>query len=117
MEKLQGKLATRRNIRGYLNNCGYKKYLEIAGEVKIGVNQSRVAAESMWDGLRGIITNARELSDEEVLNQYCNLWQVEEAFRVTKHDLKVRPIFHWKPRRVEAHIAILPSPHIPWSDI
>ena len=60
----------------------------------------------MWDGLRGIITNARELSDEEVINQYCNLWQVEEAFRVTKHDLKVRPIFHWKPRRVEAHIAI-----------
>ena len=32
--------------------------------------------------------------------------QVEEAFRVTKHDLKVRPIFHWKPRRVKAHIAI-----------
>jgi len=31
---------------------------------------------------------------------------VEAAFRVTKHDLKVRPVYHWKPRRVRAHIAI-----------
>jgi len=31
---------------------------------------------------------------------------VEAAFRVTKHDLSVRPIYHWKPERVKAHIAI-----------
>ena len=67
--------------------------MEIAGEVEIGINQSKVDAESKWDGLHGVITNACELSNEEVINQYCNLWQVEEAFRVTKHDLKVRPVF------------------------
>ena len=106
LEKLKVKLAKKRNVKEYLNNYGYKKYLEIEGEAEIGVNQSKVDAESKWDGLHGIITNARELSNEEVINQYCNLWQVEEAFRVTKHDLKVRPVFHWKPRRVKAHIAI-----------
>jgi transposase len=106
LEKLEGKLATRRNVTDYLNNCGYKKYLEIEGEAEVMVNQSKVDTDSKWDGLRGVITNARELSSEEAINQYCNLWQIEEAFRVTKHDLKVRPIFHWKPRRVEAHIAI-----------
>ena len=31
---------------------------------------------------------------------------MENAFRVTKHDLKVRPVYHWKPERVKAHIAI-----------
>ena len=31
---------------------------------------------------------------------------MENAFRVTKHDLKVRPVYHWKPSRVKAHIAI-----------
>ena len=42
----------------------------------------------------------------DVLAHYRSLWQVEESFRITKHDLKVRPIYHWTPRRVRAHIAI-----------
>lgn len=106
LEKLQKKLAGKKNIKDYLNNCGYKKYLEIEGKAEIGVNQSKVDTDSQWDGLRGIITNADELSDKEAIDQYGHLWQVEEAFRVTKHDLKVRPVYHWKPRRVKAHIAI-----------
>lgn len=32
--------------------------------------------------------------------------QVEDTFRVTKHDLKVRPIYHWTPARIRAHIAL-----------
>ena len=31
---------------------------------------------------------------------------MENAFRITKHDLKARPVFHWKPERVRAHLAI-----------
>ncbi|HAJ95641.1 MAG TPA: hypothetical protein DCP02_05335 [Actinobacteria bacterium] len=42
----------------------------------------------------------------DVLSKYNELWNVEAAFRVTKHDLKVRPVYHWKPGRVAAHIAI-----------
>ena len=34
------------------------------------------------------------------------LWQVEDTFRVSKHDLKVRPIYHWDSRRIRAHLAI-----------
>lgn len=106
LEKLKVKLAKKKNVKEYLNNFGYKKYLEIEGEAEIRVSQSKVAASSKWDGLHGVVTNAGELSNEEVINQYHNLWQIEAAFRVTKHDLKVRPVFHWKPRRVKAHIAI-----------
>jgi len=38
--------------------------------------------------------------------EYRGLWQVEETFRISKHDLRMRPIFHWKPQRIKAHIAI-----------
>jgi len=31
---------------------------------------------------------------------------VEETFRISKHDIKIRPIYHWTPRRIKAHIAI-----------
>jgi len=106
LEKLRKKLSGKKNVKEYLNNCGYKKFLEIEGETQVGINQGKIDADRKWDGLRGMITNAAELSDEEAIQQYGNLWQVEEAFRVTKHDLKVRPVYHWKPRRVKAHIAI-----------
>ena len=56
--------------------------------------------------MRGIITNNTTLLNEELIAQYSNLWQVEESFRITKHDLKIRPIFHYKPQRVKAHLAI-----------
>ena len=51
-------------------------------------------------------SNDSDLSPEDAIDQYRGLWQVEESFRITKHDLKVRPIFHWTPNRIRAHLAI-----------
>jgi len=75
--------------------------------MSIVLNEEKIKADAIWDGLKGLVINADStLSDEEVLEQYSNLWQVEESFRITKHDLKIRPIYHWKPSRVRAHLAI-----------
>lgn len=41
-----------------------------------------------------------------MLSKYNDLWNIEAAFRPAKHDLAIRPIYHWKPRRTLAHIAI-----------
>jgi len=61
----------------------------------------------IWDGLKGLIVNKdSKLTNDEILTQYSNLWQVEESFRITKSDLKIRPVYHWKPSRVKAHLAI-----------
>ena len=57
------------------------------------------------DFISSALTNA-DLPDVEILAKYNDLWNVEAAFRVTKHDLAVRPVFHWKPRRIRAHIGI-----------
>jgi len=40
------------------------------------------------------------------LEKYNDLWNVEVSFRVTKHDLLARPVFHWMPFRIKAHMAI-----------
>lgn len=104
--KLKEKLGKKKNPREYLSNFGYKKYLKISGKSEFEIDEAKIEADSKWDGLLGVITNVSNLSGQEILNQYHNLWQVEYAFRVTKHDLKVRPVFHWKPTRVKAHIAI-----------
>jgi transposase len=62
--------------------------------------------DGRWDGLKGYITNST-LSNEEVLENYHQLWQIEKAFRVSKTDLKVRPVYHHLPRRIEAHICLV----------
>jgi len=106
VEKLQAKLKKVKDVKSYLSNFGYKKYLISTGKTTFTLNEDKVAEDAKWDGLHGVVTNAEALSNEEILEQYKNLWEVEYAFRVTKHDLRVRPVYHWKASRVKAHLAI-----------
>ena len=105
--KLRKKLARSRNPEDLLNNDGYKKYLKVDGETTLSVNPDKVTEAQRWDGLHGVVTNLpAATTTTTVLNQYRDLVQVQDTFRVSKHDLKVRPIYHWTPRRIQAHIAI-----------
>jgi len=106
VEKLLKKLAKSKNPKTLLSNYGYKKYLKIAGESTLQFEETKLAEEARWDGLYGVITNVKEKSAEAILDHYRGLWQIEECFRVSKHDLKIRPIFHWTPARIKAHVAI-----------
>lgn len=105
--KLKKKIEKSRNQKNYLSNYGYKKYLKIEGESQIKLDEVKIEEDSRWDGLHGAITNIKDFTAREVLEYYSQLWTVEESFRITKHDLKVRPVFHWNPSRVKAHIAIV----------
>jgi transposase len=106
IERLEKKLKKQKNPKEYLSKFGASRYLKLEGSANIVLNKEKIESESKWDGLHGVITNSKTINDMEIIDQYCNLWQVENAFRVTKHDLKVRPVYHWKPSRVKAHIAI-----------
>lgn len=46
------------------------------------------------------------LNKDEILDNYQHLWQIEKAYRVAKTDLKIRPVFHRKQKRIEAHICL-----------
>lgn len=106
IESLQKRLEKSNTILGVLSNYGYKKFIEVEGENKLKINEEKIKEEEKWDGLHGIITNIKDRNIKDILSVYHDLWQVEETFRITKHDLEIRPIFHWTPRRIRAHIAI-----------
>ena len=106
IQRLRKKLEKQKNAKAYLSNYGNKKYLKIEGKTFIELDEEKIKNASKWDGLKGVVSNAQNITNPEILEQYNNLWNVENAFRITKHDLKVRPVFHWKPRRVKAHLAI-----------
>jgi transposase len=99
-------LKKNKDVKSLISNHGYKKYLNIKSSSEISLNEKNLEEQKKWDGLHGITTNSKNLTPKELLEQYRGLWQVEESFRITKHDLKVRPIFHWTPEKVKAHLAI-----------
>lgn len=104
--KLQKKLAKSSNPKSVISNYGYQKYLIIDGDATLKINTNKINAESVWDGLSGVYTNQTTISNDKILSHYRSLWQIEESFRISKHDLSIRPIYHWTPSRVKAHIAI-----------
>ena len=106
IEKVQQKLAKSNNPKSLLSNYGYKKFLNVTGKSTLEINKERLQTEEAWDGISGIITNTKELSHEDAFTHYKNLWKIENCFRIQKTDLKIRPIYHWTPNRIQAHIAI-----------
>ena len=106
LEKLKKALRKGKSAKSMLPNSGYKKYMQLEGQSTITVDQNKIDKDKKWDGLHGLVTNIPNVNMSEVVSHYKGLWQVEETFRVTKHDLKVRPIYHWTESRIKAHIAL-----------
>lgn len=106
IKKLEKKLKKSSSVKSVLSNSGYKKYMKLEGDSQIEVDQDSIDEARRWDGLHGVITNIENVDINQVVTHYRGLWQVEETFRVTKHDLKVRPIYHWTEKRIKAHMAI-----------
>ncbi len=106
VERLMKKVKNGKLRLGDLvTNRGTKKYIKILADQAV-VNEAKIDDDSVWDGLHGVISNCKDKSARELLARYRDLWQIEEAFRISKHDLKMRPIYHWSEPRIKAHISI-----------
>ena len=106
LRRLTKRLAKSRNPTAHLKGGGTAKFLRLEGPGTLAVDEARVAEAARWDGLRGVVSNLSDQSPADLLSQYHGLWKIEECFRVSKTDLRIRPIFHWTPKRVRAHLAI-----------
>jgi transposase len=88
-----------------INQRGYNKFLEISDNVKVAISREKIEQDEKWDGLKAYLTNTK-LPAKEVYEQYSGLWSIERAFRITKGTLEMRPVFHFTPKRIEAHVCI-----------
>lgn len=105
LKRLEKNLKTGKLTKNSINNRGYNKFLEMDGDIQVKINQEKIKADEKWDGLKGYITNST-LDKKIILDNYKQLWLIEKAFRIAKTDLKIRPVFHYKQRRIEAHICL-----------
>ena len=106
LNKIKKLIGAKGSTRKLISNYGVKKFTVTDEASKTVLDEERIAEDALWDGLHGVITNLKNDEAETIIARYARLWIIEESFRIKKHLLKIRPIFHWKPSRVHAHIAI-----------
>jgi transposase len=70
------------------------------------INEEKIKLDEKLDGIKGYITNDFTLSHKEIISHYANLYNIEKAFRISKTDLKIRPVYHRLENRIKAHILI-----------
>ena len=105
LRKLEKRIRSGKLTKDNINNRGYNKYLKLEGEMAVSIDMEKFVLDAKWDGLKGYLTNSK-LNKTEVISNYKQLWKIEKAFRVSKHDLQIRPIFHRLDRRIEMHVCI-----------
>lgn len=83
-------------------------YLDFSIKEKPKLNQAAIDSAAKWDGIKGYVTNRtkREIRSASVITHYTSLFRVEQSFRLYKSDVRVRPAFHYKPERIQAHVVI-----------
>jgi transposase len=89
----------------YLNNIEIDKK---TGEVKPSkakpvFNFAKLEEEEKYDGYYAIVTNQFSMQDDEIIETYQGLWQIEECFKITKSDISTRPVYVSREDRIEAH--------------
>jgi transposase len=69
------------------------------------------------EGCYMLRSNIRDWTPEELWKAYIQLTEAEDAFRIQKNDLKIRPIWHQKEDRVLAHILVCFLAYVLWKSL
>ena len=93
--------SSKNTMRGSLK----KPYVKLSQDSLVEFDEEKLLHAKKLDGYFGFYTNT-SLEPNAVIAQYRGLWQVEQTFRIAKNNLEIRPVYHYKDRRIAAHFAI-----------
>ena len=82
------------------------RYIQLTGATK-SVNRDLEAKTRALAGWKGYTTNLTAATPQFVIDAYHQLWRIEKSFRMSKHDLQARPIYHHLRESIEAHLTIV----------
>jgi transposase len=99
--------ATARWAIDLLASLRFKRYLKVTKGGIIRINRGAIREAAKYDGRWVIETNDDTISLEDAACGYKGLMVIERCFRSLKRTrIKMSPIHHWAPRRIEAHVKI-----------
>jgi transposase len=89
-----------------LTSSRYGRYLRETPTGKLRIDRAAVADAERYDGKWVIASNDDTLTAEDLALGYKQLMRVEQCWRQLKSGLRMRPVFHWRPWRIQAHVTI-----------
>jgi len=84
----------------------YGRYLTLTPTGRLRLDEKRLRELERLDGKFVVQTNDDTLTPQDLALGYKQLQRVEQAWRTLKSGLKLRPVFHWAPHRIHAHVAL-----------
>ena len=98
-----------------------ERLAEPVGKARLKITWSRNARWSEWttlaDGCYVLRSNLTDVEPATLWKRYIQLTEAEWAFRITKDELSIRPIWHQKAERVEAHILVCFLAYVLWKTL
>lgn len=70
------------------------------------IDEEKIKEEEKFDGYYAIVTSELDMPDRKILDIYRGLWRIEESFKITKSELKTRPVYVSTREHIEAHFLI-----------
>jgi len=84
----------------------YGRFLRTTKTGRLLIDPEKVKAAERVEGKFVVRSNDETLTGEDMALGYKQLQRVEQAWRTLKSGLKLRPVFHWTPHRINAHVSI-----------
>jgi transposase len=96
-----------KSLLGQPSKASKIKFLKTE-QAKNRLNEELIEKATKLLGIKGYYTDIEEsvLSSTSIIERYHDLYKIEQAFRVSKNDLKTRPIFHFKEEPIKLHLLI-----------
>ena len=90
-----------------LASARFKRYLTITKSNNVRIDRSSIRNAEKYDGKWVLETNDDSISVADAAGGYKGLMVIERCFRSLKRtQIKLTPMFHWVPRRIETHVKI-----------
>jgi len=105
LRELEGEPHTKRHCQLRASRR-YGAYLKETKTGKLTISRAAVRAAERRDGKFVVHSNDDTLNSEDLALGYKQLMRVEEAWRTLKSGLRLRPVYHWAPHRIHAHVAL-----------
>lgn len=104
-ERLVQKAKELLEARKVTSKGGARKYLKV-GAKEAYLDEAKIKADARFDGFYGLETNNPDLTAEQVVEKYQELWKIEESFKIFKNFLETRPMFHYTDERIKGHFVL-----------
>jgi Transposase DDE domain len=82
------------------------RFVTLTGGTR-AVNRDLETKARALAGWKPYVTNLLNADPAWVIGAYHQLWRIEHAFRMSKHDLRARPVYHHKRESIDAHLAVV----------